>query len=192
MKKLFLICSLFAITFSVATAQDYAKIDKSVMDAAYFPSSAPHRTFAKTAEEKAALTPKIRITYSRPLAKGRKIFGELLKFGEAWRIGANESTEAIFMTDVMIGKTKIAAGRYSMIIVPTADSWTLKINTELDGWGNYGYNPEADIASITVPVAKSKEAVEALSMVMYEKSANLVHLKIGWDDSFAEFPINLK
>jgi len=132
----------------MTNAQDFAKIDKSSMDAAYYPSNAPKRTFAKTDEAKIAAEPKIRVLYSRPMKKGRNIFGELLKFNEPWRIGANESTEILFMTDVKFGDHAIKAGRYSLIAVPTADSWTLHLNTELDGWGNYSYNAEWDVAII--------------------------------------------
>ena len=130
--------------------------------------------------------------YARPFKKGRDVFGGLLKFGKAWRVGANESTEFLFMTDVMIGNTKVKAGRYSAVIIPTKDSWTLKINSENDGWGNYSYDESKDVASITVPTQKSDKEIEQLSIVLYEKSENVVHLKIGWDTTIAEFPITLK
>ncbi len=191
MKKTFSILALLA--FSLVTfAQDFPKIDKSPMDAAYFPTKAPKRTFAKTEKAKMAQTPKIRVLYSRPMKKGRTVFGELLKFDEAWRIGANESTEVLFMTDVKFGDTDVKAGRYSLIAVPTKDSWTLNLNSELDGWGNYSYNPEANVASVTVPTQSSSEEIEALSIVLYEKATNLIHLKIGWDKTFVEAPIMLK
>lgn len=191
MKKIFLIFTFLAIGL-VTFAQDFAKIDKSSMDATYYPTKATKRAFAKTDAEKTALTPKIRVLYSRPLKKGRNIFGELLKFNEPWRVGANESTEILFMTDVKFGGTAVKAGRYSLIAVPTSDSWTFHLNTELDGWGNYSYNAEWDVATITVPTQSSEEVIEALSITLYEKSPNLVHLKIGWDKTIVELPITLK
>jgi len=132
------------------------------------------------------------VTYSRPAKKGREIFGKLLKYDEAWRIGANESTEVLFMTDVVFGGTTVSAGRYSLIVIPTENEWTLKLNTVLDGWGNYGYEPSKDIASITAPVKKDGKEVEHLSMALYEATDNVVHLKIGWGTHSAEFPITLK
>ncbi len=191
MKNISLIIAIAIASFTT-NAQEFDKIDKSVMDAAFYPAKAAKRTFAKSDEKKAALAPKIRVLYSRPLKKGRTIFGDLLKFDKPWRIGANESTEVLFMTDVKFGDTDVKAGRYSLIIIPTATEWTLKLNTENDGWGNYGYEPEKDIASITAPVEKSAKEIEALSIALYEKSPNLIHLKIGWDTTIAEFPIMLK
>ncbi len=191
MKNILILIACATISLT-GHAQGFDKLDKSVMDAAFYPAKAPKRTFAKSAAKKEGLTPKIRVLYSRPLTKGRTIFGDLLKFDKPWRIGANESTEILFLTDVQFGDTAVKAGRYSLIIIPTATTWTLKLNTENDGWGNYSYKPEKDIASITAPVKNNSKKIEALSISLYEKSTNLVHLKIGWDTSIAEFPITLQ
>lgn len=185
----------FAFILLISTnafAQKFEKMDKSAMDRAYFPAAAAKRTFAKSDAQKKELEPQIRVTYSRPAKKGREVFGKLLKFDEAWRVGANESTEILFNNDVTIAGKNIKAGRYSIIIIPTEKEWTLKLNTELDGWGNYGYNPDKDVLSISASVTESKDEIENLSIALYEASENVVHLKIGWDKSIAEFPITLK
>lgn len=191
MKKIIMMLAFFAAVTTV-NAQDFPKADKSPTDIAHYPTNAAKRAFAKSDAQKKALAPKIRVIYGRPYKKGREVFGSLLKFGKAWRVGANESTEVLFMTDVMVGDTKVKAGRYSVIIIPNKDSWTLKINSENDGWGNYSYDASKDVASITVPTHESKKELEQLSVVLYEKSKNVVHLKIGWDKTVAEFPITLK
>ena len=191
MKKLLFIIAV-VLTGTSVNAQEFAKMDKSPMDRAYYPENAPKRAFEKDATKQATMEPQIRVTYSRPAKKGRDIFGGLLKFGEAWRVGANESTEILFLNDVTVGGKQIKAGRYSIIIIPTANEWTLKLNTGLDGWGNYGYVDSKDVASISVPVAKSETEIENLSIALYKASEDTVHLKIGWDTTFAEFPIILK
>ena len=191
--KLFSTITLtLAIFLSVnANAQKFVKMDKSTMDRAYYPADAAKRTFAKSDDAKMKLEPQIRVTYSRPAKKGREIFGKLLKFGKAWRVGANESTEILFINDVTFGGKKIKAGRYSIIIIPSETEWTLKLNTDLDGWGNYGYDPSKDIVSVSAPITKTDKEIENLSIALYEASKNTVHLKIGWDTSIAEFPISL-
>jgi len=191
MKNLLVIIA-FAFLGSTVNAQKFEKMDKSPMDRSYYPAGAPHRTFEKNAEKQKALTPQIRVTYSRPFKKGRDVFGSLLKYGEAWRVGANESTEILFVNDVVFGGKEIKAGRYSIIIIPTEKEWTLKLNTELDGWGNYGYDSSKDIVSVSAPVTKNSKELENLSIALYEASPKTVHLKIGWDTSIAEFPITLK
>lgn len=191
MKRLLtIIAFLFIATISLG--QNFLKMDKSVADIAYFPSDAALRVFKKNDSKRAAAQPKIRIIYARPLKKGREVFGKVVKFNEPWRIGANESTEILFMTDVIFGDKTIKAGRYTLIATPQKDSWTIHLNSDLDGWGNYSYDPSKDIASMIVPLQTSKKVIEALSIVMYEKSDNLVHIKIGWDHTIAEIPITLK
>lgn len=191
MKKLTIIITIMA-TAGISYGQGFDKIDKSVLDAAYYPAKAAKRVFAKTDEARKEKEPKIRVLYSRPLKKGRDIFGGLVKFDKPWRVGANESAEILFMTDVEFGGKKIKAGRYSIIIIPTATEWTIKLNTALDGWGQYSYDEAKNISSITVSTQKSGKEIEALSISLYEKSAGTVHLKIGWDNTIAEFPITLK
>jgi len=190
--KNILIAILCIVSVISLNGQKFADIDKSIMDASYYPSDAPFRSFAKTPEAKAAAEPKIKVIYSRPLVKGRKVFGELLKFGKPWRMGANESTEIIFLTDVEFGGKNIKAGRYSLICVPNKDSWTIFLNSELDGWGDYSYKPELDLASIKVDTQSSDETIEALSIALYKKSGNTINIKIGWDDTFVEMPVILK
>ncbi|KIX21522.1 asparagine synthetase B [Flavobacterium sp. 316] len=183
---------IFAVAALNVNAQEFAKLDKSGLDAAFYPENAPKRAFIKDKTKQLEAEPKIRILYSRPLKKEREIFGKVVKFNEAWRIGANESTEILFMTDVIFGETKVKAGRYTLIAIPTEKEWTIKLNTENDGWGNYSYDKSKDIASVTVPTSSSDKEIEALSITMYEKSKNVVHIKIGWDNTIAEIPVTLQ
>jgi hypothetical protein len=147
-------------------AQEFPDVDKSPMDMAYYPPRAAFRSFAKSAEERAADEPVFRIIYSRPAAKGRVVFGELVKYGEMWRIGANEATEITFLHDVKIGDQPVKAGRYTMYAMVNEKEWTVYFSLDLDMWGQYSFKPEeSSVAAITVPVATVKEANELLGIV---------------------------
>ncbi len=189
MKKL-IFALLTCITLQVS-AQEFAPLDLSIMDLAYFPNGAHRAAFAKTAEEKAKLMPRIKVIYSRPLVKGRKIFGDLVKYDQAWRFGANESTEITFYTPVKIGESVLAPGRYTLYCVPGVSSWTLKVHPNLDGWGNFGYDDNLALAEVSSPSKKSDALIEAFSITMYEASPRVVHLKAGWENTVVEFPIEL-
>jgi hypothetical protein len=188
MKKILVVLlSFFALQ---ASAQSFASLDKSAMDVVFYPNGAHRVEMTKDADKKAELMPKIRITYSRPLANGRVVFGDLVKYNEPWRLGANESTEVIFYTAVRIGADILSPGRYSLYCVPTADSWTLKVHPSI-AWGIYGFDFTKDLASVTAKVSNSNEKIEALSMTMYKAENGTVLLKIGWDKTTVEFPITL-
>lgn len=169
-------------------AQDFSDLDKSPMDAAYYPPRAAFRAFAKTDEEKAASQPVIRVLYSRPQMKEREVFGGIVKYGETWRLGANESTEIHFYKDVAIGGKEVKAGRYTVYATPGEKEWEVVFNTDLDGWGAYAYNPENNVASITVPAEASDKPIEAFS-IAFEQADNGAHMIMGWENTVVRVPI---
>ncbi|MEM9897599.1 MAG: DUF2911 domain-containing protein [Bacteroidota bacterium] len=190
MKKVFLL-AIVCIAFSSLSAQEFPKMDASPMDAAYFPVRATYRAFAKTEEEKKAAEPQIRVLYSRPQAKGRDVFPGLQKYGEVWRVGANESTEIMFFNDVKVNGSTVKAGRYTMYIVPQEKEWEVHISTDLDGWGQYAFDPaRSTIAKITVPTEKTAATVEALS-ILFEAKDPGAHMIIAWDDTMVRVPIEI-
>lgn len=185
MKKILLLAAAVLFT-ATAQAQKFDKMDKSPMDAAFFPAGAAKRQFNKSA------APQIRVLYSRPALNGRALFPDITKYGETWRVGANESTEIMLYTDATIGGKLLKAGRYSLVITPSAASWQVHINSENDGWGNYSHKPELDVVTTTVPVTQDTESVENLSMALYSPNNDqTVHLKIGWGTYRAEMPITI-
>ena len=194
MKNLFAALVIVLMTIGNSTsaqAQDFPKADPSIMDAAYYPQRAAFAAFAKTDEERDALQPKLRVLYSRPAKRGRKIFGELQKYGEMWRVGANESTELMVYSDVKVGGKTLKGGeRYSVHAMVTEKEWTIYFSTMLDGWGSYAFQgaPDASTAAkITVPTEKTSSVVELMG-IYFEKSDDGAHMIIGWDDTMVRVP----
>lgn len=187
MRLLLPIALLLTMSITTLSAQKFPDIDKSPMDMAYYPSRVAFRAFGKTDEEKNA-KPVIRVVYSRPMKSGRNVFGETIKYGELWRVGANESTEIQFYQDVMIGGKKVSAGRYTIYATPQQDKWEVVFNSDLDGWGHYAYKADKNVASITVPTKKMDTPVEAMA-IMFEKSDKGANMLIGWDTTMVSLPI---
>ncbi|WP_337966137.1 DUF2911 domain-containing protein [uncultured Flavobacterium sp.] len=187
MKNFNLLIIILLTAFSV-NAQDvvkFAPLDASPVDISYFPNKAVK--FKKTDNP----SPVIKVVYSRPSVKGRVVFGDLIKFGEVWRVGANENTEIKFYKAVSIGGTNIPAGTYSLFAIPEKDKWTIIINKELDMWGAYAYDESKDIAKVTVPVKSVSNVVEALS-IAFTTQGSVANLVIGWDKTTVEVPITIK
>ncbi len=176
------------IAFNVTSFPD---VDKSPGDMVHYPDNSRFTNYLKP-EELAAAKPKISLHYGRPQMKGRKVFGELLKFGEVWRLGANESTEINFYQDVMLDNIELKAGRYNVYAIVNPTEWTIIFNTDMPAWGAANRDEEKDVAKITVPVTTDKTALEALSMRFKEVNQKLVHLEIGWEMSRVAIPIGLK
>jgi hypothetical protein len=176
------------IAFNVAS---FPGTDVSPGDIAHYPDNSRFSNYLKP-EELESATPKVQIAYGRPQMKGRKVFGELLKYGEVWRVGANESTEVTFFQNVMIGDKELRAGRYNLYAVVNQTEWTFIFNTDMPAWGSANRDEEKDVASITVPVSQESEVLEALSIRFKEIDAKTVHMIVGWDKTRAALPIVMK
>lgn len=130
-----------------------------------------------------------RVVYSRPQKSGRLIYGGLVKYGEVWRLGANEATEIEFFKPVKIDGKKVAKGRYTLYAIVYEDSWIFILNKDTDTWGSFKYDAKKDLLRISVPVQKT-DTVESLAM-SFEKSANGFGLVVAWDTVKAVLPISL-
>src|ERR1700680_984830 len=59
----------------------------------------------------------ITVDYSSPRAKGRKIFGELVPYGEVWRTGANDATTFVTTAAVSADGRDIPVGNYTIFTI---------------------------------------------------------------------------
>ena len=177
MKKLSCITTIalvFIMLLSVnVNAQKFAKMDKSPMDAAAFPTS------YKDANKL------IKIVYSRPQLKDRAL-SKLAPNGEVWRTGANEAPELTLYTDMKLGEKTIKAGTYTFYVIPGDKEWTAIVSTDLNVWGSYFYKEENDVARLSVPVT-SGESLEAFS-IAFEEAENGVHMHLGWGTARVAVP----
>ena len=178
------ICTV--VTLSLHAQSKYNAIDKSPMDASYYPVNYPILKIQDKATEPLVA----RVIYSRPQKNGRVVFGELVEYGKVWRMGANEATEIDFYKDVKIKGKKVKKGRYTLYALVNPDRWTIVLNSETDTWGAFKYDAKKDIARVDVPVSKNSELVEALA-IQFEKDGTGFSLVVAWDDVLVRMPINL-
>lgn len=186
MKKIKLLVALALFGFAgYAQEVKFPAADSSPADLAYFPVNAAK---AKAGDNTAPL---IRVIYSRPAAKGRVVFGELVPYGKVWRAGANESTEIRFYQPAVIAGKTVAAGAYSLFVIPDKTTWTVILNRQTDRWGAYTYDAGKDVLRISVPVKTLDAPVESLSVVFSPETGGAM-LHIAWDKSSAAVPITIK
>ena len=166
-------------------------VDVSPADLVQFPNSSKYMNRLKP-EEKEGKGPLARITYSRPQKKGRTIFGDLLKYGEPWRLGANESTELTLFKEAMIGGKTVKAGIYNMYAIVNEKDWTIILNTDRPAWGVANRDESKDVAQFKVNVTSDKEMLEAMTMRFKEKDTKNADLLIGWDTTRVSIPFSFK
>ena len=86
----------------------------------------------------------VTIEYYSPAVKERKIWGEVVPYGQVWRAGANENTTISFEHDVEVEGKALKAGKYGFHIIPGEEEWILIFSTDNDKWGSYSYNQSND------------------------------------------------
>lgn len=161
----------------------YASVDVSPMDMSYFPADYPKLKMANPDMS----PPLARVIYSRPHLQGRRAFHEVLKYGEPWRLGANESTELDLYKDVTIQGKKIKAGRYVLYSIPGQDKWTIILNSNIDSWGLHP-DPAKDIARFSITPGQSVNAVEYFTMI-FQQTTTGADLLMIWDTLEIKLPV---
>jgi len=131
----------------------------------------------------------ITIDYSSPAVKGRKIFGELVPYGEVWRAGANEAT--IFQTDkdIKIEGKALPKGKYSLYAIPGENEWTIIFNKQTGQWGitrtGTSRDPAQDALTVQVKPKKSSALAERLAYDVTSKG-----FALRWEN--LEVPVSIK
>ena len=120
---------------STAFAQEPAKLD--------LPRPSPNATVKQTV----GLT-EVTVTYSSPAVRGRNIWGNVVRYDEVWRAGANECTKLTLSTPATLGGKAVGAGTYAVFLLPTKAGWTFILNKDTSLAGTDGYKPSEDVLRI--------------------------------------------
>jgi len=131
----------------------------------------------------------ITVDYSSPRAKGRKIFGGLVPYGEVWRAGANEATTFLATTDVMVGSSHVPAGSYTIFTIPNKDKWTLIISKKTGEWGIPYPGADQDLARVDMKVSATPSPVENFT-IAFDKAAAGCTLRMEWETTRATVDVS--
>ncbi len=135
-------------------------------------------------------TTDISVKYSRPLLRGRNVYGGVVAYDKIWRTGANGTNQITFSNDVMIAGQKLAAGTYGIFSIPTAGDWTLIFNKDINAQENT-YSQEKDALRVTVkPVTVAK--TEAFTIDFSGLSDSTADMNITWSDKKIVAPITVE
>ncbi len=140
--------------------------------------------------QEVALT-EVKLSYARPSAKGRKIFGELVPFGEIWRTGANASTKLTFTEDVKIEGNALKAGTYALYSIPGEKEWTMIIHSNLRHRSLAGnvYKAEEDVFRFKATPSRTANFVETFTIGFTDITTNTAKLALAWENTEVKFLI---
>jgi Protein of unknown function (DUF2911) len=182
MKKLALITVSVLVVASLASAQMEAPDKKANRP------SPPATASCKFSDGKM-----VKIDYSSPRAKGRKIFGTssdqaLVPYGSIWRTGANESTTFVTDANLTVGGKSVPAGSYTIFTVPKADDWTLVISKKTGEWGTDYPGEKEDLVRVPMKASKNGPPVENF-LIAFDQAGSKCKLSIEWETTVASVEI---
>jgi len=144
----------------------------------------------------------ITINFSRPAVKARVVWGNIVPYGLGtsdryadgkpfpWRAGANENTTIELNNDVKIEGSILAAGKYSIHMIPSKTDWIIIFNKNSNQWGSFSYDESADALRVSVtPVDAPFE--EFLNYSFGNITENSVVAFLHWEKLKIPFQITL-
>ena len=130
----------------------------------------------------------ITVNYSSPRMRGRKIFGDLVPYGEVWRAGADEATSLVTNADVVMGGKTVPAGRYTLFTLPTPAKWTLIVSKKTGEWGIPYPGAQYDFARMEMTVSKLPSPLENFT-ISFDPAGTTCAMKLDWETTRASIEI---
>lgn len=151
--------------------------------------SMPQPSPLSTVTQKVGLTD-VSITYSRPSAKDRKVFGDLVPYDKMWRTGANKSVKFSISDSISVGGKKIGKGDYSIFTIPNEKEWTIIINKAVDLSGTNGYKEEDDVVRFKV-TPTANQYTESFTFNFANVTTNSAEVEMTWEKTRVAFKIEV-
>lgn len=132
-----------------------------------------------------------KVCYSSPRARGRDIMGDLVPYGQPWRLGANEPTTLHVTFPAEIGGVEVEPGSYALYAVPGEEQWEIVVNGATERWGipiDESVRSQ-DVGSTTVAPEETQSMVENLTLSFEKQGENEAHLVIEWERTRLRVPL---
>src|ERR1700674_5872065 len=133
----------------------------------------------------------VTVNYSSPRMRGRKVFGDLVPFGEVWRLGADDATYFATSVDVIAGGQSVPAGKYTLFALPAPTKWILIISKQTGEWGIPYPGEKYDFARIEMKVSKLSSPLENFTISFDQAGAGCT-MKLDWETTRASIDISEK
>ena len=136
----------------------------------------------------------IAVNYSSPHMRGRKIFGDLVPYGEVWRAGADDATSFTTTADLTAAGKMIPAGRYTLFTLPEPSKWTLIVSKQIGEWGIPYPGGRDDLTRAEMKVSKLPTPLEnfTISFPPLRVSGTTCTMNLDWETTRASIDFTEK
>src|SRR6185503_9337031 len=119
------------------------------------------------------------IDYSRPLARGRTLLGDVIPYDRVWRTGANAATQLFTTAPITLAGIRLPAGGYTLWTLPRTTGVELIMNRQTGQWGT-SYDRSQDLGTAPLQVAATQQPVEAFTISVTPTDARRGTLVLEW------------
>ena len=119
------------------------------------------------------------VDYARPLARGRRLLGDVIPYGNVWRTGANAATQFTTSAPITLGGLKLAAGKYTLWTLPRENGVDLIVNTQTGQWGTE-YDHSRDLGATPMKSEVADPPVEQFTISIRDTDKRSGALVIEW------------
>lgn len=127
----------------------------------------------------------VTLVYSRPSARGRKIFGDIVAYDKLWRTGANMASRIQFSDSVRVNGVGLK-GDYSILTIPSMNEWTIILNKVARLSGTSGYKESEDAVRIKVK-PDAIPFTETFTLGFNYLTNNSAFVEISWETTRVSF-----
>ncbi len=131
----------------------------------------------------------VSVSYSRPSAKGREIFGDLVPYGQVWRTGANLNTIIEISGPITVEGKELTAGKYSLFTVPGQDAWEVIFNKNIELSGEGDRKDEEDVLRVKVAAEKG-ETMETFTILFDNVKDDKAEMHLRWANTLVRVDLH--
>ena len=131
---------------------------------------------------------KVEITYRRPVARGRALFGSLVPYGKVWTPSADTAARIAISGPIEINGARLDAGTYSMWATPDAESWTMSFNSRAVLF-HLSVPSSGEVLKVSAKPTTSSDHVETLLFAFPMTDADSARLELRWGTTVIPFSI---
>jgi len=133
----------------------------------------------------------LKIDYSAPSMRGRKIFGGLEPYGRVWRAGANSATAFHTDANLDINGLIVPKGDYTLFVYLDPKQWQLVVSKATGEWG-LDYDQSRDLGRVRMDMSKPPAPIEKYRMTLSSLGGNKAKLELAWENTVAAVTITVK
>ncbi len=111
--------------------------------------------------------------------------------GHVWRAGANEATKFTVSDDVLVQGQKLAAGAYSLHIIPGKEEFIVIFNKTADQWGSFRYDAKQDALRVKTKPVWLRDSQEQLSYEIPSLTPNSAQVILRWEKVSVPFTVEV-